>query len=68
MTLRTCGGGACERKNDCQRFRERREHPHGERYPVPPYRFVRTIDAEGRPLAQTHQICEEFEQWKAPNG
>lgn len=66
MILRTCSGGACERKQDCARFRDRSLYPHGERYPTPPYRFVRAIDADGRPLQATHQVCDEFEQWRAP--
>ena len=66
MTLRTCSGTGCERRQDCARYRDRRDYSHGEKYPTPPYRYVRVIGADGRPMNASQQVCEAFARWEAP--
>jgi hypothetical protein len=55
--MRTCPGGACERKTDCRRWLERNNLDHAETFRVAPYALARK-DAPGR--TQMEQRCEYF--------
>ena len=55
-----CGGGACKQKTDCRRYLERNANQWSEKYLIAPVRYVRMIDAHGRPINETQQVCECF--------